>query len=236
MQKGNDIVTKTEDDSLTAPSDSPRQQQSSPPDRRRYRWLVISLLLVAAVGALAVKEKYRFIAKRWGVVEVGAIYRSGQLSKWVVEETLTKHNIRVIVDLNPILPDNEHQRKEIEVAQKHGLEIVRLPLVGDGTGNIEHYATAIETLIACKQQHKPVLIHCAAGAQRTGGIVACYRLLVQKWPAGQAYDELTRHGWKPRTDQTLITYVNGHMSQLAERLVEKGILDRVPQPLPLLAP
>lgn len=235
MHKGQDIVTSTDGDSVTAQIESPRQEQMAHSGSKRYRWLVI-LLLVVAVGALAVKEKYRFVAKRWGVVEAGAIYRSGQLSKWVVEKSLTRHNIRMIVDLNPILPDNEHQLKEIEVAQKHGLEIVRLPLVGDGTGNIEHYATAIETLIACKRQQKPVLIHCAAGAQRTGGIVACYRLLVQRWTVEQAYHELTRYGWKPQTDQALITYVNGHMAQLAERLVEKEILDRVPQPLPLLAP
>jgi tyrosine-protein phosphatase SIW14 len=40
---------------------------------------------------------------------------------------------------------------------------------------------------------KPVLVHCWHGSDRTGSVVAAYRIVFQNWTPAAALDEL-RHG------------------------------------------
>lgn len=219
------------------PSETPMAAPKAATRARRLRYLVVGLLTVAV--AVAVWEnllKYRVTAKQWGVVTEGKIFRSGQISKWMIEKTLKKHGIQVIVDLTGLDPHDEGQQAEITAAKRFGIQLHRFPLRGDGTGDIHNYAKAIEVLVASERQHKPVLVHCAAGAQRTGGVVAAYRVLVLGQSPHDAYAELSRYGWKAHKDQILLEYLNGHMRELAELLVARKIIASVPDPLPVVEP
>jgi len=202
------------------------------------RWLRIAVVIAVAVAGVVVWDavKYRFIAKRWGVVEPGRIYRSGQISKWMIEKTLTRHRIAVIVDLTNPDPADEHQQAELAAAKKLAIEHIRLPLRGDGTGDIRHYAEAIKHLVDCKGAGTPVLVHCAAGADRTGGVVFAYRTFVDKQSPQTACKEMRRYRWRPGEKNILPNYLNSHMAELADLLVENGVLDRVPGELPKLQP
>ena len=216
------------------------EQPNGPTKSKRLRNFIVGFLVVgAAIYVWDEIIKYRVIAKRWGVVVPGKIYRSGQISQWMIEPSITKHQIVALIDLTGATPESaqdDHQRKEAEVVQKLDIEHYRFALGGDGTGDIQMYANAVATLVQCEQQGKPVLVHCAAGAQRTGGVVASYRMLIQKQSPQMAYQEMRRYGWSPRKNPDLLTYVNSHMAELAQLLVEKGVLEKVPDPLPLLAP
>jgi len=212
---------------------------------RRIRGLLIGLATIA-VSVLIWEQvlKDRLVAKRWGVVVPGVIYRSGQISKWMIEESLTRHGIRSVIDLNGRDPDDaphhtpehEHQTRELEVVRNLGIKHDRFALGGDGRGDIRYYADAIEVLVECRRAGKPVLIHCASGTQRTGGVVACYRLLVEQDSPQNAYAELRKYGWRPHANNVLLSYVNSHMAELAGLLVEKDIIQEVPNPLPVLGP
>lgn len=48
----------------------------------------------------------------------------------------------------------------------------------------------IETLKVINKSPKPILIHCWHGSDRTGVVVAMYRLVFQKWTKYQAINEL----------------------------------------------
>jgi tyrosine-protein phosphatase SIW14 len=52
---------------------------------------------------------------------------------------------------------------------------------------------ALRVMVAAE---KPLLVHCFHGADRTGVVVAMYRMVVQDWPREKAIAELTdpRHG------------------------------------------
>ncbi len=204
-----------------------------------HHWPRIAIVLVVVIAALVIWNevlKYRFTAKRWGVVEPGRIYRSGQISKWMIEKTLARHQIGVIVDLTALNPNDEHQRAELAAAEKLGVKHIRLPLRGDGTGQIHRYAQAVKLLVDCKQAGTPVLVHCAAGADRTGGVVFAYRVLVENQPPETACREMRRYGWRPGEKNLLPNYLNTHMAELAQLLVENGVLDRLPDELPELVP
>lgn len=207
-----------------------------PNDRRTLLRRTALVLAVAGLVTLGVTQKYRFIAKRFGVVEEGLIYRSGQISKWMFEKTVEKYGIEVVIDLNGIEPNDEHQAAEIASIERLGLQLHRLPLGGNGTGDISRYAEAHEIIAAAASQNRPVLVHCAGGAQRTGGVIATYRVLVQNVPGSRAYAELLEYNWKPGRDQDMLIFVNAQMRELAEILVERGLISKVPDPLPFIAP
>src|SRR5262249_46316236 len=142
----------------------------------------------------------RIIPKKWGVVVPGKVYRSGQISKELIESVLTKNGIRAIINLQSADPDDANQEAERSVATAHGIAQYRFPLGGDGTGQIGNYADAIANLTRLEAEGTPVLVHCAAGAQRTGGVVAAYRVLVRQESPQLAYAEMRSYAWKPGRD------------------------------------
>jgi protein tyrosine phosphatase (PTP) superfamily phosphohydrolase (DUF442 family) len=205
----------------------------------RRRWLPVAGLTVLIAGGIwgwTSILKDRVIPKRFGVVEQGRIYRSGQLSAALVKKVLVKYNIRVIVDLTSDNPKDADQQAEKAAVAELGIKVVRLPLKGDGTGDINKYARAIAEIVEAGKKGKPVLVHCAAGAQRTGGIIAAYRLLVEKKDPSFVIDELARYGWKSKHDTQLLTWLNGNMGELAALLKQMNVINEVPDPPPQLHP
>lgn len=202
--------------------------------KRTQRIALALLLLGLAVWSWEEVLQDRIVPKNWGCVEPGRIYRSGQLSAALVERTLKKYNIEVVVSLNGEKPGDADCLAEREACRSLGIDLKRFPLGGDGTGDIHHYADAIAAIVEARQARRAVLVHCAAGAQRTGGVLACYRLLVKGDPNDQVLQDVAHYGWRREKNPKLLPFVNGHMAELAALLKEKRVLEEVPDPLPVL--
>lgn len=212
---------------------------SAPPLwKTRRGWVTFLVIVGIVLGGIFIWDsvKYRFIPKRFGTVIPGEIYRSGQISQWMFEPTIKKYGIDTVIDLNGIAPDDPHQRAEIAFYETLHLNHHRCTLQGNGTGIVENYIDAIETLAKAHRNGETVLVHCAAGTQRTGSVTAAYRVLVLGESPQKAYEELQEYGWDPSTDQILLQYLNGNMQFVAESLVKRGVIDRVPNPLPVVGP
>jgi protein tyrosine/serine phosphatase len=200
-------------------------------------WALVMVGVLVIGGGVYLWEEHiedRVIPKRWGVVEPGKIYRSGQLSASLVRETLEEKGIKVIISLTERVSSDA--RREVEVARELGIERIDLPLNGDGTGLLLHYAKAIQRMVTAIEEGKAVLVHCSAGTQRAGGVVAAYRVLVQGKEPRLAYEEMQQYDWDPDRDVAVLNYVNSNMGALAQMLVEMEVIDRVPNPLPALGP
>jgi protein tyrosine/serine phosphatase len=200
--------------------------------------VIAGTALIAATGVAAwsfgIRDK--FVAKRFGVVIPDKIYRSGQISARLIGPTIDRYHIGTIVDLNGFDKSDPDQRAELAIAESKGVEHHRYPLKGNGTGPIERYADAVTTIVRSEQEGKPVLVHCYAGAQRTGGCISFYRLLVRRDSAESVYQDLARYGWDAGTDQILLEYMNSNMRTMADLLVQRHVLDRVPDEIPRLQP
>ncbi len=221
-------------DRLSSTQQTSQQMLSEDDQAGRLAWYhyLIAILALVAVGVYVWEEilEDRFVPRNWGVVEDGAIYRSGQISPWLIESMLVDHQIKQIIDLNGIDTGKtgEFQKAEITAAQRLGIELSRYPLKGDGTGDIQQYAHAISKIVDCQKKGEPVLVHCAAGAQRTGGVIASYRMLVEHKTPQEAVEELCVYESRRHKNKTVVDYVNTHLSELASILQERGVIEDLP--------
>ena len=176
----------------------------------------------------------RIIPKRWGTVVPGEIYRSGQLSPTLIRKMLETNDIELVVHLGAHDPDNPAHVAEQAAVEALGIERRVIPLRGDGTGDIGNYARAIAAMVEARRQGRPVLVHCAAGAYRTGGTIASYRMLVEGMAPADAWAEMKQYDWDD-DNPILPEYLNSHMAELVDELVQLGVLTDRPDPLPVLA-
>ncbi len=215
----------------------------------------IALAVAAIAGGWFIFEKNYaryFWVRNWGVITEGRFYRSALPQVRLIRKTMVDNNITRIINLQGRVTDNPKQMAQEKVAIELGIQEVRFPMKGNGTPGkgtpgdqsnqrsprqrAEVYAGVIETIVRELDDGQVVWIQCGAGTHRTGGTVACYRMLVQNWPAEKAYEELQSYGWKPWKHRELTDWVNSHMQLIAEALVARGVIDSVPSPLPHLGP
>jgi protein tyrosine/serine phosphatase len=198
--------------------------------------LIIVVAGLTPIGIDGFKDlRDSFVPKRFGVVAAGKIYRSGQLHRALVRETLTHNHIQVVIDLTHDDPHNINQQAEQTAIRELGLQGLRFPMNGNGTGEIEQVAKAVAALAAAEHDGKPALVHCAAGAQRTGCVVATYRLLVKQDSPTDVLTEMEQYGWRPDHDQVMLNFLNDHLPDFAARLVQLGTLSEMPPSIPVLA-
>lgn len=80
-------------------------------------------------------------------------------------------------------------------SDKHEAPGMKLHHIRMNAGEIrdEDIVAALRVMVSAE---KPLLVHCFHGSDRTGVVVAMYRMVVQNWPREKAIAELTdpRHG------------------------------------------
>lgn len=192
------------------------------------RWRVLlatTAIIGSAVGLWEGVLEDRLTAKRFGVVVESQVYRSGQISKWMIEPTLRECGIKLIVDLTAPQPHDEHQQAELAAAERLGIRHQRFPLGGDGTGAVENYVGAIRAIDKAVRNGEPVLVHCASGAQRTGGVVAAWRLLVRGDDLESVRDEMLSYG----AASEVFAYLDAHLPAIGVQLHEADILQEKPR-------
>ena len=185
------------------------------------------LLLVVWNDAL----RPRLVAKNFDAVEPG-LYRSGQISRHLIAPTLRSHGIDAIVNMNEE-PGDPDEAAEVRAAAALGIDRRTFNLRGDGTGDPQMYVRGLTMLVNARRAGQTVLVHCSAGSERTSGVIGLYRVLFEGWFPANAVPEMFAHKHDPRRNPDLLPYLNAHVGEIARGLVDAGVLDRVPDPLPV---
>ncbi len=206
---------------------------------RPRRIVALACVMLGAVGIAVVWHEWvrdRVMPKRWSEVAGGVVYRSGQISAPLVERTLRRHGIRCIIDLTDSRTRRPDRDAERAACDRLGIRRVELPLEGDGRGDLESYVGAVREMVQAVSEGRPTLVHCQSGSQRVGGVVAVYRLLIERRAPAEVQAEMRAHDWRPGRDRVLVEFLNAHMGEIARRLVDAGLIEALPAPLPALDP
>ena len=86
-------------------------------------------------------------------------------------------------------------RREGKVAHQLGLKYVSIPL--DEFSQPADRSIRQFLKVANDPSRQPVYVHCLHGQDRTGTMVAIYRIQEQGWNASQAYQEMLSFGFRP---------------------------------------
>jgi protein tyrosine/serine phosphatase len=114
----------------------------------------------------------------------GAQPKSGGLAQ------LKDAGVKTIINL--MHEDGNTEREEAE-AKGLGLNYIAMPL--------SHFKTVPQDVIdgflatVSDPRMQPVFVHCNQGMDRTGTLVAIYRINNQQWSANKSYDEMLEHGF-----------------------------------------
>lgn len=141
----------------------------------RYFNLLLLIALapnVATSASISVESS----AENWGVVEPGLVYRSKKLTPSNLETRLQKFGIRSILCFDKCSDLEKRQ------ARKAGVEYF------DQTVKITELelSDAVRMVETLERAPKPVLIHCKAGADRTGMAATLYYYAFRGMPMHQA--------------------------------------------------
>ena len=117
------------------------------------------------------------------------LYRGGQPTEAGIQE-LKRMGVKTIINLRDA---DDRERKEESWAKAAGIRFINIPESNwfkPKTANIDAIIKQIDT-----PENQPVFIHCKRGSDRTGTVVAIYRITQDGWTGKQANDEAKKFGF-----------------------------------------
>ena len=116
------------------------------------------------------------------------IYRGGQPTAEGIKR-LAGLGIKTVINFRDSRAGVEREK---QAAEENGLQFINLRLNNWFAARDDKIHKIIEVIT--NPEHQPVFIHCKRGADRTGTVVAVYRMLHEGWTAVEANREAKRHG------------------------------------------
>jgi protein tyrosine/serine phosphatase len=165
---------------------------------------VLLLLLSATASA---QNTYRELPRFQQVSD--KLYRSAQPLDGGIAR-LRELGINTIVNLRGAGPET---RAEETAARAAGLKYTNVPLPNWGRPQEPRVARILE-LIAAPENGR-VLVHCKEGVDRTGLIVAVYRMTHDRWSSQNALAEAERQGMR-RTQFWMRDYIKDYGDRVAK--------------------
>jgi uncharacterized protein (TIGR01244 family) len=102
---------------------------------------------------------------------------------------LAELGIKTVIDLRGDEHSIADEKQWVEAA---GMKYVSVPMKGMQTPGADQIAAALKILN--DDSAGPVFVHCKRGADRTGAVIACYRIGHDHWDSARALDEATNYG------------------------------------------
>jgi protein tyrosine/serine phosphatase len=116
------------------------------------------------------------------------IYRGGQPSDDGFKY-ISRLGVKTVIDLRQ---ESDQVAAEEKLVSAAGMRFVNIPM--DDLGAPTDAQVALALAVLADESAGPVFVHCRRGADRTGTVIACYRIAFEHWRNRQALDEARSHG------------------------------------------
>ena len=116
------------------------------------------------------------------------IYRGGQPTAQGLVD-LSRLGIKTVLNLRE---EDESSKYEKKLVKELGMRYVHVPMKGMSTPSDKQISKALHVLDDADAG--PVFVHCQRGADRTGAVIACYRVKHDNWKNAQALAEARKYG------------------------------------------
>lgn len=139
----------------------------------------------------------------------GALFRGGQ-PKAAAFEQLKQLGVTTVVNLRTWKHEVESERKRVESL---GLRFIPIPVSGWAPPSDEQVAQFL-ALFHDKPGER-IFVHCKFGDDRTGVMIAAYRIAENRWSAKQAIQEMYFFGFHKHWHPSMETYVRNFPGKFA---------------------
>jgi protein tyrosine/serine phosphatase len=102
---------------------------------------------------------------------------------------LAEMGIKTVIDLRE---PGSRSRAEKIIVESYGMRYVSIPLKGWSAPSPKDIARVLE--LFADSSAGPFFVHCRRGADRTGTVIACYRIARQHWENRRALSEAKSFG------------------------------------------
>ena len=141
-------------------------------------------IFIAAASALAGQDpapNFHVVSER--------ILRGGQPSDDGFKK-LAQRGVKTVIDLR--LSEEHSIPHEKQVVEADGMEFISVPMKGLSAPTLDQLSRIFRVLES--SDNWPVFIHCRRGADRTGTVLACYRIIHDRWDNRKALEEAKTYG------------------------------------------
>jgi protein tyrosine phosphatase (PTP) superfamily phosphohydrolase (DUF442 family) len=153
---------------------------------RHGKWVLLLAILCPLV--LGIYALYVYKKNNFHVLIPGKAYRSAQLNKQALKDCIREFGIKTILNLRESIQNAEWYNDEKSVAAEHGIKHFDVSLSEYDEVSVEQLDKIAALL---RDAPKPVLIHCAAGADRTGLVSALYKYKLEGIEPQKSFGELS---------------------------------------------
>jgi protein tyrosine/serine phosphatase len=105
-------------------------------------------------------------------------------------KNLAGRGVKTVIDLRWV--DEHPIPHEKQIVEANGMQFVSVPMKGLSAPSLEQVSRVLSVLE--DEASWPVFVHCRRGADRTGTILACYRISHDHWDNRKALDEAKKYG------------------------------------------
>jgi len=107
------------------------------------------------------------------------IYRSSQPDKQQMQTIVEIYGIKSVINLR-------EYHSDVDETENLPVKLYEIPLAA-GSLSEENLLKVLQVM---KKAPKPLLVHCMHGSDRTGAVIAAYRIACENYPVEKAIDEL----------------------------------------------
>jgi protein tyrosine phosphatase (PTP) superfamily phosphohydrolase (DUF442 family) len=178
--------------------------------------LVIGLgLATVAWGQVAARDVPGGPSEQPGIGNFGQVndrlLRGSQPTKEGID-TLKKLGVRIIVSFRQ--EDEEGAESERALVERRGMRFVGIPISGLGAPSHEQVAEFFD--VFKQNPETKVFVHCRRGAERTGTMIAAYRIAFEGWIPERALEEMKSFHFAHSLYPQLVSFVRGFPRFLRE--------------------